>query len=189
MTVTGSINTSGLLISGQWVVYVATADRKSVPAGRTSYGLHVTNLNTGDDLTLGYIALGLYETHPEKYYAIDAPWVIWGSQQPLQNPRLNFYNLESRQTKSTLLPSLCPMNVLPGVPQNLVASDGLVLFRSCDPAGYDLHSGQFFAVPINLHDPLPAGVGGWAFVKGKLVWYDSFSGRTELYTASVAVSP
>jgi hypothetical protein len=189
ITVTASMNTSGPIVSGDWVAYADMADQVQGPDGVQMAGLHVINLKTREDLTLDHIRLPAIEPTPNKYYALDMPWVVWGSQAVGENPRLNVYNLDSRLANSVSLPSVCPQNVLPGPPVNIVASGGIVLFQDCADLGYDMHSGQFFALPLNQHSAQPANFIGWAFANGQLIWCNSVAGQTELYTAPINAAP
>ncbi len=165
-------------ISGQWVVYLAWAERVEL-RGR--------NILTQQETRIGEIPLRRSEeAYLESLYAVSTPWVAWGTEAAL-----HFYNLETNTTYSVPVEACSsPMNR----PEDLALSGNVLIFTCDQWLGYDIERDVFFSVPVYRADIPNAGFDGWDISGDWVVWVlteDAYGAeeRGHIYTAQIERSP
>lgn len=175
------------LASGRWVVYMDGANKDNV-----GNELRAINLDTSEDIRLGevYIPPKIYV--PPRY-AIDMPWVAWGTGRESATPELHLYNLDSHMAYTVTVTS-CASPGQFGSLGYLALSRNTVIFRGCyQDMGYDIKQGVFFSLPTYTPEMQGGGWSGWAISGDRLVWRRSFDSsdkkESRIYTAQIQRGP
>jgi hypothetical protein len=181
--VTRKDDQTGPLISGRWVVYRDAADKDDI-----GIGLYVINLDTGKDIRLGSVYASSTQYVPP-LYAINAPWVAWGTGQWSTQPELHLYNLDT-STPYTITVASCSFREQAGRPQHLLISGSLLLFNGCyQDLGYDIEKKVFFSLPTYTPEMQGSSWAGWSLSGDQLIWIRSSGpyGQEEshIYTARI----